>query len=552
MNAPLRLKEDATFCTDGTELKKFTRSGGQSPSYQCVGNEFVDIKNKIEQCQSLNSQCKNIFDLIIKEQNEGKLPTEIYLLNPGIKSSDNPTIAKPLLMNFQGGTKPRLLVMEKDENKKSGVILENTEFNYVLLGEEVTTSDGTDLAKLERINQKRKQLKLTPSSLIKLSSISLYSGEKLNTIGDKIIIHDLENNGMPKEILPTPIDILPNFKITSFRKNLEQGFICETLEGVGFTLSHDLGKTHLLSVNGDYLQDNNIDPTNPQQLKSEYDKLIAKYGEPELKFVKLSDGDINASNTEQKNIIFIDTTTKELLYVPNAEKMSARTFLLATLKKGNQTIELTAVDPETKTIYTVKNPAEQDKAILGENCGYDYFYDKKDQVFMTLSASQGEKELPYLPVKQLYIFPETQRSSEISETVQPEETSLKITPIMQQQLKTLTLLPVSTDAEKPTEIKIYGDNRPVKSFISKTGDTNRAYIAIPKSVFENQGKPTLSFLSGSLTDLSTQYLFIHLYDALDDDGQPKSDLKDKFKIVHNNVKLDIQDLLANAQELPDE
>lgn len=270
---------------------------------------------------------------------------------------------------------------------------------------------------------------------------------------------------------------------------------------------------------------------------------------------------------KDEKIVFINSLTEKLLYVPRTNQTSSRTALLGTLENRRETIELTALDPEHQTLVSVYHPTDPLKVYQAKSVEYQYFNIQGGSVFLALSPDQEQQELPYLPATQLVLLPQ-QRPSKKEESLDEKlpasstpatasVTALSIDKVMQQQLKIVTIVPAKSDdssngSEITAKLVVEGDQRAVRAFTAKDENNKKIfYLALPTKLLGKDKKAALSYLSGTLIDLTTTHLFVRLIDVLDDNGAIKNGTSFDIEFNGKNIATEeeLKKLLTNAKEL---
>lgn len=287
MGLPMHIGEnsgDVETCQEGTKPKKFTRPDFQSSAYICATPDYLQLSDVIRE---LKKQAQP--DLGQKlNQLAKEYRSSLKLLNPGTKGSDQANI--PLLMLFNGGETPNLLIMPKEPSRQQGVFFYDYDKSQAVLGEEVAPATKADGEALSKLNLQREKLGLEPLSLLQLSTVRLYQGAELTTL-----LQEWMNNGLPgtlpSSVVPKRIALNSDLPLVAAQRNSDGSLLLETLSGVTFSTSADLAQKHLVAVRSSYWQSKGIDTKNNQQVLTEYKKLTAQFGEPEIPYVKLSDGE---------------------------------------------------------------------------------------------------------------------------------------------------------------------------------------------------------------------------------------------------------------------
>lgn len=547
MNAPIRFfsDEDISICLDDSKPEKFERVS-RPPVYACASPSEVNLSHEIVQCNNEHSgRCPDLFQHLLTLQETKNLPKVLTLINPGIRDPKT-KVKKSILMEFiKGETKtPFLLALKIDDPEAQiGIITRNTDEGYALLGEKVTTSDPEVKKKLDLINARRAQIKLKPMSEIQLSILKLIEEEELIETGKTLVSRDIETFGVPESILKTPRKVLEGFHITTIQSDRKSGFICESIEGVAFGLSKGLDKTDLVGLNADYLNDHHVNTTNSDDLRKAFSTLTMKYGEPKGTYVRMSDGIINDDGSSEP-MIFMDSIYREPLYIPRTDQTSQKAYIVGSLYQSGSTTQLTVVDHSTKNLVTIGDPGIPQEAYQMSSLAFNYFQLLNNKAYLSLKdTGETQRELSYLPVERLVLLPQF--------GVQNATTPLEIPLMMQQQIKILTLVSKREEEEETQKINMSSDEGvEMKVFIYDAGDNKEIYLAVAKKTSTSDGKKSINFISGDINALSSKYLFVHLNDALSQNGTLNNEFDNAISVNGKPVSIDdLNQLLSNATKL---
>ena len=571
MNAAIRFHSDLTQCGPDQTPVRFSKENG-SASHVCASPEYIDLSTALSNCLGAASSCSNIFDYIEEKQNSNQLPPLVKINNPGVKE-ENGQEKRPLYMDYIGGEEPHLLLIENTSPLGNPeIILRNTENDYALIGEKIPTLNKEDKDKLKKINERRKAVGLSDISEIKVSAVPILKKQEIEKLGKELVsmgTDEINKSGIPREYIKEVKEVSEGGHIISVRDDTRGGLVFQTLEGVAFRLSESLEDSRLVACNADYLHSTGVNTQDVPQLKEAYQRLTFKYGAPSnnAAFLRMSDGVQATTKTPAQPMIFMDTFDNTPLFIPRTNETSYRTVMVGGLKNQSQTtVQLTTIDPESQSINSIHHPTDLKKVEQVSSLACDYISIQQNQAYLTLRNEKDKQEnkLPYLPVTQLYLLPQ------IVEEEEDKVTSLEISQIMQDQLKTITLLQASPLEYEDSsigertqtinlnasfdldQIKAYvlEDEIPTEEDEDKKGNSATAspitrtapkfekkniYFAIPKA----PKAKTLRFTQMTSDELSKNNLLINCLDAFEN-GELKESVKDTIKI--NGVPIPFETL----------
>ncbi|MGL4334338.1 MAG: hypothetical protein ACRCSC_04665 [Lactococcus garvieae] len=383
-NAPIRLEnpDDVQYCGKGTSPKRFTQAGKAAATYDCATDDYLSL---IDQIKKVNNT--TLLD-VLEGQAKALSYTPLKLLNTGL-TGDNGA-KTPLLMLFNGGTDPNMLLMKKEPDKKAGIITVDAENGFAVTGKEIEPEEGrAEAIALQKLNIHRASLNLQPAKLLTLTAQPLLCDEELSTFLNELVKEQATNpnfsKGMPAKLIQNELDkgvcLNDDIAITAVRNGGEGKLIIETLNGIAFSASNDFREKHLIGVSSDFWRENGIDTDNAAEVLEKYKELVASYGAPQLTYIKLSDGEpevllpsaTSAPNVPQGNVNKTmpptePATTKPTTTEPTTLQFTSTTAETTTTEESGtpplfQLVNATASIPTNSSLATTESSTIQPKRI---------------------------------------------------------------------------------------------------------------------------------------------------------------------------------------------